>query len=561
MSNLTPEQARELLEVASDASPDEIKRAWRKLAREHHPDRNPDDPDKEAKFKLINEANQILENPIQEAQPQIETPHKPKRSFRNRAREKAQVVIEEAKKIQKRRDEENRIYSQLMREKRIREKEENQKLQKKLMEQAKKQNEEPWNALYRPISATESINNLSNQNITLEEKINFETQNLKNFLFNKDNFKQSVSNYFSNPQLVEIIDDNLSKEDNIELLTIINTSFGQNNFNEKNNRKISDLYQLIKDRYDNINQEDLIKIIKNVGTNLSIYKDNKINTQERFSTNKSHHYDITKTWLEMGYNYKVTLELITDTYNIIEGKLTNVDDLNILTQTIQDITDNKGIEHTNSIFFIVNFIKNEKYLRLNFRGKGNSLSQLITYISNNINEDVDLDNSIEMLDLLFSISCEYMNNNFQHQKTELVETINEYSNKISKVYKDKNEETNLTLSALSELRITALKRDNGNLFHAPIKLPCKVSAYALEKIASNYNKEQINELKETFSKFRKTDYMPSRTKEKELIPISQLNNKEKKVYHYLEKCYRRNNRRLNEEDIDEILEIQFNTTF
>lgn len=48
------------LNVSKTASQDEIKKAYRKLAREYHPDVNPDDPNAEEKFKDINEAYQVL---------------------------------------------------------------------------------------------------------------------------------------------------------------------------------------------------------------------------------------------------------------------------------------------------------------------------------------------------------------------------------------------------------------------------------------------------------------------------------------------------------------------
>ena len=49
-----------VLGVASDAKPDEIKKAFRKLAREFHPDQNKHNPEAEQKFKEISEANSIL---------------------------------------------------------------------------------------------------------------------------------------------------------------------------------------------------------------------------------------------------------------------------------------------------------------------------------------------------------------------------------------------------------------------------------------------------------------------------------------------------------------------
>lgn len=52
----------EVLGVAKNASPDEIKKAYRKLAIKYHPDRNPDDKAAEEKFKEAAEAYDVLSN-------------------------------------------------------------------------------------------------------------------------------------------------------------------------------------------------------------------------------------------------------------------------------------------------------------------------------------------------------------------------------------------------------------------------------------------------------------------------------------------------------------------
>jgi molecular chaperone DnaJ len=50
----------EILEITKSADQSEIKKAYRKMAKLYHPDKNPDDKDAEHKFKLCNEAYQVL---------------------------------------------------------------------------------------------------------------------------------------------------------------------------------------------------------------------------------------------------------------------------------------------------------------------------------------------------------------------------------------------------------------------------------------------------------------------------------------------------------------------
>jgi curved DNA-binding protein len=52
-----------ILGVDKNASPDDIKKAYRKLARKYHPDLNPNDKEANKKFQQINEANEVLSDP------------------------------------------------------------------------------------------------------------------------------------------------------------------------------------------------------------------------------------------------------------------------------------------------------------------------------------------------------------------------------------------------------------------------------------------------------------------------------------------------------------------
>lgn len=52
-----------ILEVDKSASQDEIKKAFRRLARKYHPDLNPNDPTAKEKFQAVNEANEVLGDP------------------------------------------------------------------------------------------------------------------------------------------------------------------------------------------------------------------------------------------------------------------------------------------------------------------------------------------------------------------------------------------------------------------------------------------------------------------------------------------------------------------
>lgn len=62
MSKTNPDLYKQL-EIERDATADEIKKAYRKLARKYHPDKNPNDPTATEKFQTISHAYSILSDP------------------------------------------------------------------------------------------------------------------------------------------------------------------------------------------------------------------------------------------------------------------------------------------------------------------------------------------------------------------------------------------------------------------------------------------------------------------------------------------------------------------
>src|SRR5437660_5165410 len=63
MANPPKKDYYEILGVKKSASADDVRKAFRKLARKYHPDVNPGDKSAEEKFKVLSEANDVLSDP------------------------------------------------------------------------------------------------------------------------------------------------------------------------------------------------------------------------------------------------------------------------------------------------------------------------------------------------------------------------------------------------------------------------------------------------------------------------------------------------------------------
>jgi DnaJ-class molecular chaperone len=67
MSQPTDPDHYTTLQVASDATPNDVRRAYRRAAQQHHPDRQPGDPRAQDRMARINEAYAVLSHPERRA--------------------------------------------------------------------------------------------------------------------------------------------------------------------------------------------------------------------------------------------------------------------------------------------------------------------------------------------------------------------------------------------------------------------------------------------------------------------------------------------------------------
>src|ERR1035438_4603022 len=77
---MNKEQAYKTLELSTNATETEAKKAFKKLAAKYHPDTNKD-PTAESKFKEINAAYQYIQNPTPERESAYHNPHNPFNPF------------------------------------------------------------------------------------------------------------------------------------------------------------------------------------------------------------------------------------------------------------------------------------------------------------------------------------------------------------------------------------------------------------------------------------------------------------------------------------------------
>ena len=73
---MTRDEALKILQLSATATPDEIHRAYRRMAAKYHPDKKPNDKSAEEMFKMVNMANRILTG-RERIRPEYQTPPRP----------------------------------------------------------------------------------------------------------------------------------------------------------------------------------------------------------------------------------------------------------------------------------------------------------------------------------------------------------------------------------------------------------------------------------------------------------------------------------------------------